>query len=262
MKRILVILTLLVLYSPQGFAQLNIGVGTRLKLVNNKYYYEIENSTSVVNLEFNQPSFEVVGRTSNYKTKDSSKFEFGYTFEVGLLFSGYKMTTYNVPDISYWEPDTVGSYRIEYNKLRKLNISNFFDVRYKINDRLTLVNSFGLKIENRDGDSEHKKLKNYSSYLFEADNYVDDKKQERDLIEYPNFYGERFPIHFRLVYLPQLIFDFNQFSLNVQLYQDLININSYFNKMDTGIINYSSFTGIGLILVKKAKQDQVWLDNN
>lgn len=89
------ILTILLLSFTVGFSQNSTGAGTRLKLSDKKYYLGTTENQSNVN--YNKPSVEIIGINSILSKNDSSKFNLGYTFEIGISFSKFTKTLINLP---------------------------------------------------------------------------------------------------------------------------------------------------------------------
>lgn len=243
MKTVLVFLFLFSSHSGV-FSQNSIGAGTRLKISDFDYFYGgLENKTNIL---YTNPSFELIGTNSFIQNNNSSKFQFGYTFEVG--FSFYKFTKINsfLPIDPYWKIDTVGIETKENFKGKKVQFSNFVDFHIKINNKLTFITSLGFKLENRGG---YKRIDNtgFSAFITVEDNYKDEHIEKRESISAENFQN-RFPLNFKLILAPQLQIKFNEFYLKIQLFQDLLNINKYINAIDVGGINYRTFSGLGIII--------------
>jgi hypothetical protein len=131
------------------------GAGTRLKLSDKNYYLGTSEIQS--NVIYNKPSFEIIGVNSIVSKNDSSKFNLGYTFEIGILFLNFTKTFINILLQTNWENDTIGYKIIEDYKVGKIQFTNFIDISYKINDKFTLITSAGFKVENKDG---HTKIEN------------------------------------------------------------------------------------------------------
>lgn len=138
---------------------------------------------------------------------------------------------------------------IEYSedfKVRKIHITNFIDFKYKINDKLSFITSVGFKIENKDG---HTQIDNsmLQSYIYENDNYQDDKSEKRKNTLFYSNYETKFPLNFKLIIVPQIQIKFDYFSMKIQIYQDMLNLNNHINKIDIGSLNYPTYTGVGII---------------
>jgi len=227
-----------------GFNQNSVGIGMRIKKSDMTYYYGI--STNQSNIDYVKPSYEFVGFKTYYNTSNTNKILFGYTLEVGVCTFKFNETRVYLPTNPYWESDTIGSIHSKSYKGRKVNITNYLDFRIRINKKVTFINSLGFKIQNREG---FKAIKNSgkSSLIFENDNYVDyfsDKRKNINVYNYQN----RFPLNFKFVFIPQLQISFNSYQFRIQLYQDFFNINKWIKPIDIGGVNYTNFTGVGIVI--------------
>jgi len=248
-KKVILVFVLLCFSVTVIYSQNSTGFGTRLNLSDK--YYNYGNSADQTDITYKKPSIEIIGANSIYTQNDSSKFSLGYTFEVGLSFLKFTKKEIHLPFSSLWESDTVGYKFTEDFKVRKIHITNCIDFKYRINEKFTLINSIGLKIENKDGykridDTEEK------SYIFEDDNFQDhyfEARQTKDVYNYTN----NFPLNLKLIIIPQLQINYTTFSMKIQVYQDLLNINSHINLIDIGSINYTTFTGLGVVFLTKPK---------
>lgn len=234
----------ILLFQFNLIGQNSIGAGGRLKFSVFDYHYG--NSTIQTDLKYNQPVTEIVGTNSFYQNKTSSKFEIGYTFEVGLELSRYSETNIRIPIEPQWNSDTIGYRTGAKFKSRKIQFSNYIDLRYKITKKITLINSLGFKLENRGGNKVIKGSY-YSAYITIKDNHTDANSDERLDINV-EYYENRFPLNFKFTFIPQLQLEFDQFFFKIQFYQDLLNINKYLKPLNIGGINYRNFSGIGIIV--------------
>lgn len=147
--------------------------------------------------------------------------------------------------------DTIGTERKSSYSVKKVHISNYIDFNFKLTKKLTLIASLGLKIENRDG---HTKIKN-STQL----NYILSSQAPQLNTQFNNtqlYNQNRFPINFKLLILPQLLIELNEFNIKIQIHQDILNINRYIDAIDVGSINYITQTGIGIIISTKHKSQK------
>ena len=46
-------------------------------------------------------------------------------------------------------------------------------------------------------------------------------------------------------------------KLKIQLYQELLDINKYLSLIDIGEINYTTFSGLGILITEKSKPKKV-----
>ncbi len=257
MKSVLTSLFLL-LTVITSFSQNTVGVGTRLTLSGKSYHFGYsENQTDIT---YKKPAFEIIGMNSIYAQNDSSKFSLGYTFEVGLSFLTFTKNQTTLPLHPSWKSDTIGHKKTENYRVRKLHITNFIDFRYKINTKLTLINSIGFKIENKDGFDEIDNS-NQFTYIYKTDNFQDNNSNKRETKTIYN-YENHFPFNFKLIVVPQLQIEFDQFSIKIQIYQDLFNLNNHIKRIDVGSINYTTFTGLGIVLSTPHKERATKLYTN
>ena len=225
-----------------SLSQNTAGVGTRLTLSDKLYHFG--NSENKTDITYEKPSFEIIGLNSNYTQSDSSKFSLGYTFEVGLSFFKFtKNQTRHCHFILVGKVIQLDIKKTKDFKVRKIHITNFIDFRYKINTKLTLINSIGFKIENKDGFDEIDNS-NQFTYIYETDNYQDNNSNKRENKTIYN-YQNHFPLNFKLILVPQLQIEFDQFSIKIQIYQDLFNLNNHIKRIDVGSIKLHYFYRLG-----------------
>jgi len=255
-KKVILFLILLCFTITIIYSQNSTGFGTRLNLSDKSYNYG--NSANQTDITYKKPSFEIIGTNSIHSQNNFSKFSLGYTFEVGLSFFKFTKKETQFPSSSLWESDTVGYKFTEDFKAKKIHITNCIDFKYKINEKFTLINSIGLKIENKDGYEQIEDTRE-KSYIFEVDHFQDnysETRQNKDVYNYPN----NFPLNLKLIIIPQLQVNYKNFSMKIQIYQDVLNINNYFNPIDIGSINYTTFTGLGIVFLTKPKVPEIESD--
>jgi hypothetical protein len=72
----------------------------------------------------------------------------------------------------------------------------------------------------------------------------------------------KFPLNFKFIIIPQLQIDFDQFSMKLQIYQDLFNIDKYIEVINIGSFNYTTFTGFGVVICANSKTNRTNLNTN
>lgn len=225
-------------------AQNYLGAGARIKFSNIEYHYG--NSIVQTDLDYYQPSIEIIGTNTINQNKTSSKFEFGYTFEVGFSIGRFSETNTYMPVEPHWDSDTIGHRTFAKFKSRKVQFSNFLDLRFKLNKKITLISSIGFKLENREGNKRIKDS-NYSTFITSNSNFHDRNSGDRLDIDV-KYYINRFPLNFKLIFVPQLQIEFDEFFLKIQFYQDFLNINKHLTPLNIGGINYTTFSGLGIVI--------------
>ena len=80
-------LIFIILHLNSSLSQNSLGFGVKLNLST------VDNSNQNSKLKFNSPSVQFIGINSICRQNDSTKFNIGHTFEVGLSFLKFHETT-------------------------------------------------------------------------------------------------------------------------------------------------------------------------
>lgn len=228
----------LVLFFPLcGLTQINFQLGQAITVGNKNAEYEVayENYTGTYYSDFRKIGTETFLKVSSYNLRDTSMFSVKYTLELGLKYFNYYGSSSHEPNVDYWEPNPFGVGASNFY-LRSVSWTNGADFIYRINRKLTFINTIGLKVAavNR---GRKEKLWGTGSTI--------------------NVYGfphEDQPLTNPMVTItvsPQLLINFKGWSLGLHLKQDVFMLNNLINDSkgaysDLGKVQLSTFTSFGI----------------
>jgi len=246
MKFYWLILLITFLLSISVKAQNSFQLGQRLKVGNQKLdlvgfdrCYESYPALYDINIDYVFPATETVFKISSLKLKDTTKVKFGYSIDVAYMFSKevIKMKmVYNKYETNYPPPTKL------IKDIRSISITNNLDFHYRISDKFIFTNSLGFYFSG--WFIKHHK----GSYFF-----IEDEETPSAVI--------------KLTYSPQLIVNYDKFSLNFHLIQDIVRINKFYKSLYNTFsvispnVYFTTYTGIGLLFIPHIKKRKV-MNNN
>lgn len=215
---------------------MNFQLGQALTLGDKKAEYQVdyENYTGNYRCDFRKAGTETFFKISTYHLSDSNKFSAGYTLAFGLRYSYYYGSASYTPAPGYWE-DTLFGAGASHFYTRAISWTNGIDFIYRINAKMTLINTLGLKATAvNQGREDRLWGSGGKSYKY----------------TYPS--GD-IPLVNPILTVqvsPQLLIHFKKISLGIHLNQDVFMINNLINNRsypqpDLGKVQLSCFTGIG-----------------
>lgn len=232
-------LLIVLIYPICSWGQINFQLGQTLTGGNNSSTYTIEdeNYISTYYSDFRKLGTETFFKVSSYHPWDTSRFSVKYTLEFGLKYynyyrsSNHQLTFNNLHD-TYFGTGASNFY------CRAVSWTNGLDFIYRINAKLTLINTFGIKLTVINKSHEDKLWGNGTNFLL------------HDLTNKAPLTNPVTSINFA----PQLLIHFNKLSLGIHLSQDLIMVNHLINKIrssqpDFGKIQLSNFTSFGISIM-------------
>lgn len=222
------------------FSQINFQLGQAMTVGNKSAEYEVayDNSLGTYYSDFRKVGTETFFKVSSYNPWDSTKFSIKYTLEFGLRYFNYYGSSTHSPTVDYLG-DIVFDAGASVFKLRSVSWSNGADFIYRINDKLSLINTLGLKLAVVNGGHE-KKIWGYGRKLRFQD------LSEGDL-----------PISNPMISLhisPQLLINLKGLSLGIHINQDVLMVNNAINAIktsqpDAGKVQISPFTSFGISIM-------------
>lgn len=225
------------LFCTLGNAQLNFQLGQNLTVGNKQVEYEVdfENSIGYYYSDFRKAGTETFFKVSSYNPWNSDKFSIKYTLEFGLKYFYYYSASTHTSTLSYLENQQFNNGASNF-KSRAFSWTNGADFIYRISDKLTLINTLGVKLE--------------------AVNRIRGEKiwGSGSGLSFYNLPIEQLPFTNPMIAVkmaPQLLINLKGFSLGIHVNQDLMVINNFVNKIKSSNINYgkaqlSTFTSFGV----------------
>lgn len=222
-----------------GQTQINFQLGQAMTVGNRNAEYEIpyENYVGTYYSDFRKIGTETFLKVSSYNPWDTSKFSVKFTLEFGLKYFNYYGSSSHEPNVEYdyWDPN-VFSVGASYFYMRSVSWSNGADFIYRINRKLTFINTLSFKVA-----------------------AINAKREETlwgsgGRLHIWSLPEDKHPLTNPLISIsvaPQLLINFKGWSLGLHLKQDVLMLNNLINNMtganaNAGNVQLSTFTSFGV----------------
>ncbi len=220
------------------YSQKLIQVGQRIKFGNQHLKFNDYSSQHKpedlfhAEIDFQTVATETCLKLSGLKVKEDFKSNYGYSLELGYMFSKEKMTTIFVEGEYEYDHLPIGSSESIEKFNRQIVITNNIEFNYRVSPNMIFSNSLGLRLESKNIYKKNGKVNGL---------YVESKFQT--------------PIIAKLSYSPQLLLTLSKFSLNFHLTQDIFRFNEVFNRDHPRLYSWgsnahlSTYTGFGIFFI-------------